>query len=280
MEYKFFDRGDDELIATSELPCDKGISLAVRTTGYEHGSNEVIELAICDLDGNGLFSQRVKPQNVEEWQPDGAAGGISPADVAEAPELYQFVDEITELFEGAGTVIAPHLPFVEDAIESSWVSLPKHEGTDLVELFRQTHATMDHPSEPATTASLPEIAAYYGLGDSDGTVAGEAALTAACFRALVSEHASERAAKGDAYWQRYEEGKAGERAEEARKQAVIRMREHRFNQMNGLLWIAGAIIFVSLAIQLQQRGGDIGIMVIAIVIATFCAFRGFVNFRK
>ena len=58
------------------------------------------------------------------------------------------------------------------------------------------------------------------------------------------------------------------------------MREHRFNQMNGLLWIAGALIFVSLAIQLYQRGGDIGVIIIAVAIAIFAASRGIVNFRK
>ena len=59
---------------------------------------------------------------------------------------------------------------------SSWVSLPKFDGSDVIELFCQSHCTTDYPNEPAATASLPGIAEYYGLGAVDSTAAGEAAL--------------------------------------------------------------------------------------------------------
>jgi DNA polymerase III epsilon subunit-like protein len=280
MQYKFFSKDDDSLIEISELPTDKGIAVAVHTTGYELERSEIIELAICDLDGKELFLQRVKPQNVEEWQADEASGGIAPADVADAPELFQFEDEISGLFENAGTVVCQHLQFVQDVLESSWVTIPNVEGCDLVKLFCATHCTTDFPNEPATTAALPGIAAYYGLNNDTDTLTGEAALIAACYRALVAEHAAEREAKGTEYWQRYDDSKAGERAELERRQANVRMREHRLNQINGLLWIAGAIIFTSLAIQLYQRNGDMGVIVIAGAIAVFTLWRGIVNFRK
>lgn len=302
MEYRFLDRGDEALIALSELPCERGIAFAVRSTGYEQGA-EVVELAIVDLDGNELFSQKVKPQNAESWEAGAASGGLSAEDVAEAPELFQFEDEITSLFEEAagitdpmesagffsqksaesqapGALVAEHVRFSVAAIESSWVSLPSFEGTDLVELFCQSHCTTDYPGEPATAAALPGIAAYYGLSQPDGTAIGEAQLVAACYRALVAEHQREREAKGAAHWERYDKGKEQERVEAARVQEVKDKREHRLNQMNGLLWIAGALIFVSLAIQLYQRGGDIGAIIIAGAIAAFAAIRGIANFRK
>lgn len=280
MEYRFFDRGDEELIETSELQCSQGIAVAVRTTGYEMGHDEVVELAIVDFDGNVRFSQRVKPQNADDWSASDASGGISPEDVADASELYQFEDEITELFEQAEVVACQHLPFTEGVIESSWVSLPAFEGVDIIELFCQSHCSTDHPDAPAVAASLPAITAYYGLPDVDGTTIGVAALIAACYKAIVAEHTSEREAKGADYWQRYDQGKAQERAQTEKRQANARLREHRMNQMNGLLWFAGAIIFTSLAIQLYQRGGDIGVIVISVAMAIFAASRGIVNFRK
>lgn len=280
MEYKFLDRDDETLIETSELQCSHGIAVAVRTTGYELGHDEVVELAIVDFDGNVQFSQRVKPQNAGDWGASDASGGLSPEDVEDAPELYQFEDEIIELFEKAETIACQHLPFTKDVIEASWVSLPNFEGADVIELFCQSHCSTDHPGEPAVAASLPAITAYYGLPEVDATAIGEAALIAACYQAIVAEHVKEREAKGEEYWKQYDESKAGERAELERRQANARLREHRMNQMNGLLWIAGAIIFTSLAIQLYQRGGDIGVILISVAMAVFAASRGVVNFRK
>ena len=280
MDYRFLDRDDDTLIATSELNCEDGIAVAVRTTGYVADHDEVIELAIVSFDGNVQFSQKVKPQNITEWTASEASGGMSPDNVADAPELYQFEDEIQDLFENAKTVVCQHLAFVEDAIEASWVSLPAFEGVDLISMFCESHCATDYPDQPAAAASLSGIASYYDLPEPDGTVEGEAALILACYRAIVAEHAAEREAKGPEYWQRYDESKADERAKTAKAQAVSKLREHRMNQMNGLLWIAGAIIFVSLAIQLYQRGGDIGVIVISVAIAIFALSRGIVNFRK
>ena len=287
MEYRFLNPGDEELIARSEKETANGIAVAVRTTGYDLDFHEVVEIAITDLDGTVLFSRRVKPQNATDWQASEATGGLGPADVEDAEELYQFEDEVAELFEQARVVVAQHLAFAQGAIESSWVSLPAFDGVDLVELFCQSHCTSDYPGKPATAAALPGIADYYGLPQVDGKMIAvvpeaqaEAALAAACYRAIVAEHASERQAKGADYWRRYDESKADERAEDERRQAAARLREHRFNQMNGLLWIAGALIFVSLAIQLYQRGGDIGVIIIAVAIAIFAASRGIVNFRK
>ena len=280
MEYSFFDRGDEELIEISELPCESGIAFAVRTTSYEAESAEVVELAIVDFSGKVLFNQKVKPQNTETWDVGEASGNIGPADVEDAPELFQFEEEIDGIFKNAETVVASHLAFAQETIEQSWVSLPDFKGTDLVELFCKTHSAKDYPGNPATAASLPGIADYYGLAEPDGTAVYEAALTARCYQALVDEHKQQREAKGEEHWRRYDESKADERAEQARIDAVKRKREHRFNQMNGLLWFAGAIIFTSLVIQLYQRGGDPGIMIIAGVIAVFAFVRGVVNFRK
>ena len=280
MQYKFFSADDESLIEISELNCSDGIAVAVRTTGYEIGRDEVIELAVTDLDGTELFSQRAKPQNVDDWQAGDASGGLSPADVEEAPELFQFEDEIIGLFEKADVIVCQHLQFVKEVVESSWVSLPNVEGCDLVKLFCATHCTTDYPDEPAATAALPGIAAYYGLDYTAGTAVGEAALVAACYRALVAEHATAREEKGAEYWKRYDEQKAGERAELERAESATRMREHRLNQMNGLLWICGAMIFISIAIQLWQREGDMGLIVVALIVAVFTAVKGIINFRK
>ena len=280
MEYRFFDVTDEDLIEVSELPREGGIVLALRATGHDVESDEVVELSITDLDGKELFSKRVKPQNVESWQATDVSGGLSPADVEDADELFQFETEISELFENAEIVIAQHLPHAEAMIERGWITLPDYDGFDIVERFRLSHCTTDYTREPATTASLESIAAYYGIDFATGTPSEEAATIAACYLALIDEHARERAAKGAAHWEARDARLAEENADAIRMEAVARMREHRLNQMNGLLWFSGAIIFTSVAINVYQNGPDLGFMFICIAAAIFCASRGVVNFRK
>lgn len=279
VKYQFLERSDEELLAAAALPTD-GIALAARTTGYDTDGDEVVELAIASLDGTVRFHQLTKPQNVQEWAACDASGGIAPVDVAEAPELYQFEDEIIGLVDGVDVVVGAHLPFLASIIESSWVSLPKFDGIDLVAQFLASHSTADYPGQPATAATLAGIAAYYGIDADDSSAASTAQAVAACYRALVREHAERRDAKGPDYWARREERLAQEAARNESASATARIREKRMNQMNALLWVAGAIIFVSLAIQFYQRGMDVSLVVIAVAVAVFNFWRAVANWRR
>ena len=279
MQYSYFEQTDEKLLQLAQMPTEGGIAVAMRTTGYNVEEDEIIELVICDLDGKQLFAQRVKPQNVETWEPSEASGGISPADVAEHPELYQFEDEIMALFDQADIVVCEHLPFTQALVEGSWVTLPNFEGFDLDEEFRLSHCTTDYRTEPATAVSLAGVAEYYGLRADDTSCLGQAKLVAECYRALVAEHEAKRVEKGAAYWEARDKRLAEEKAAQGRADATAALREKRYRQMNGLLWIAGAIIFASLVIQMYQRGFDAGLMVLAGIVSCFCLARGIINLK-
>lgn len=286
MEYRFLNTTDEDLLEACALPTEEGIAIAVRTTGYVAGEDELVELAIADLEGNNLFCQRVKPQNVEDWTASDSSGGLTCADVEECPELYQFEDEIIELIDKASVVVAEHLDFALAMIEASWVSIPAVKGVDLVDRFRACHCTADYPGEPATAASLDAIAAYFKIGEISAQneeaneLALQAASVAACYRAFVKEQNEVREGKGEQYWKRREERLAQKTAQDAQQEAIVAKRNKRMNQMNGLLWVSGALIFIALAIQLYQRGGDVGLIVICGAVAVFNVIRAVANFRK
>ena len=270
MEYRFLDRGDETLIEASELPVE-GIAVAVRTTGYGDG-DEVVELAIADLDGNELFSRRVKPQNVGAWEPGDASGGIAPADVEDCPELYQFEEEVSALFENAEVVVGMHAGFARETIEASWVTLPAGRDVDLDEEFRASHCAADYPGEPATAAALDGIAAYYGTEVEPGTL-GEAKAVAACYRALVDEHRRERDAKGEAHWEAYRRRLEEAELADEELQAARRRQAIRANRVNAIMWLCAAAIFSNLAVQLGIRGFDAGFVTLAAAAAVFFAVR-------
>ena len=277
MEYRFLSTSDEKLIETSELPLADGIAVALRSTGYSTDDDEALEVAIVDFDGNELFSHVVKPQNKEEWEASEATGGIAPSDVEEAPELYQFEEELSKLFEDASIVVGAHMPFITSMIESGWVTLPSFEGFDIVERFLESHSSADYPNEPAVAATPEGIAAYYGLPAETPTLVDAARQAASCYKAIVREHAEQREAKGAAYWERYEQRKYEESAEQRARDEVIAKRERNINRINGVLWLCGGMIFTSIIIQMYQAGGDMSIMVVCGIAAVFCYIRAVMN---
>lgn len=273
MEYRFLDQGDQKLLELSELPVEGGLAVALRTTGYDMENDEIVELALCDLSGNVLFSQRVKPQNVETWTPGEWSGGLGPDDVQDAPELYQFEEEISELFQGASMVVALHGDFAKAMVEASWISLPKYPSFDLAEQFCAAHSTSDSPLQPATVASLQGIAAYYGDGASDGTAAEEGALLARSYIHFVNEQSRERADKGTAYWEAYER----RLAEEARNDKAVLERERvqslKNMRVSALLWLCAAAVFYNLTVQMVVRGGEASLAVMVGAVAVFFTYK-------
>ena len=272
MRYEFLDRTPEALIETSELPVADGIAVAVLTTGYEVGTDEAVELSIVDFAGNELFHQRVKPQNIEEWTGE-ASGGILPADVEEAPELYQFEEEISDLFENASIVIGEHIDFTCNIIEASWVTLPKHKEFDLTQEFCATHCTTDYPGHPAAIASLGSIAEYYGIANDESTSTAQANAAVACYLKLVAEHVDERAAKSDEYWAEYERQRAEAERNDVRLQEKNRIAEIKTLRINALLWLCAAAIFGNLSVQIYIRSYNMEFTVITAAAAIFFAIR-------
>lgn len=281
MEYRFFDSGDEALIRNSELPTEDVVAIAVRTTGYNADKDEVLELAIVDLDGTVLFNQRVKPQNVEDWDASSdAAGGIAPADVEDAPELYQFEDEIVEHIQGARSVVAAHVPFVKSMLEQSWVSIPDFGGFDVVEEFRLLHCAADYPSQPATVATLEGAIEYYGFDCDAATCLGSARGAADCYKALIDESKRERQSKPEGHWDAHDRRVAEEKAAEERRQAALRARDRKAAIINAFMWSMSAIIFTGVGIQLYQRGADGGALAICGAMVVFAISRAIINLVK
>lgn len=273
MEYRFLNRDDDVLIETSELPVEEGIAVAIRCTGYELGVDEIVQLSIVDFQGNELFSQVVKPQNIEDWNDADASGGIMPSDVAEAPELFQFEDEISELFENASIVVGQHMGFIHEIIESSWVSLPNCKEYDLTGEFCASHCDAEYPGQPAVAAALPGIADYYGIACEQTDATAIARTVASCYVALITEHAQVRLDKGEQHWEAYEQRKAEALKTDERAQAAERLTEIKALRTNAILWICGFAIFSNLAVQLYVRGFNTGLVVVAAAAAVYVAVR-------
>lgn len=280
MEYAFLANTDEALIEGAKLPLEKGAAIGMFTTGYDLAEDEAVALSIVDMDGSVLFSQKVKPHNRVGWASCEASGGITPEDVEEAQALYEYEDEMSEVLEKLEFVLCQHVDFVKAMLDRSWIAMPNRVVVDVCELFRLSHCAKGYPGEPATVATLEGIAEYYGFVIDFSTTEGVARGVNTAYRSIVGEFVQERDAKGQDYWDAYDARMAEQDSEENRTRAVEKMRERRLTQMNALLWVAGGLIFTSLAIQLYQNGGDFGFMLIAGAAAAFCYIRAIINWNR
>lgn len=280
MEYAFLETSDEALVEGAKLPLQGGVAVAMFTTGYSTDEDEAVSFSIVDLSGKQLFAKTVKPHNKEDWAASESSGGIGPADVEEAPALYDFEDEIMEILGNADFVLCQHLEFVKAMLDRSWIMMPTPVQVDVCEMFRLSHSAAGRVGEPATVATLEGIAGYYGFVLDTGSATEVAQGVVRAYKAMVAEFISERDAKGEDYWAQRDRRLAEENASVNAADEAARMRERRYQQMNALLWVAAGIIFVSLIIQLYQRGGDIGMMVIAGAAAVFAFARAVVNWNK
>lgn len=275
MEFRYLYPGDERIIELSEMPVQGGISIALNTTGFNHEDDEIVEFAVVDLEGSELFSKRVHPQNVEDWTPSEASGGLTSKDVQDEPELYQFEEEISALFEGVPFVVSLHSTFANDMMERSWITLPKYTSFDITDEFLATHDTTVQPGEPALAASLQDIASYYGMSapEPNAPAIDQARLFAHFYRAIIEENVQQRQQKGEAYWRAYEKRKQEEAAADERTTEKQRIQQKKDTRINALLWLCAAAIFLNLAVQLGIRSEDLSIPVMIAALGVFFLYK-------
>lgn len=73
----------------------------LETTGLQAGSDEIIQLAIVDGNGNELINTYIKPQHKRKWDKAEAVNGISPEMVKDAPVMPALLNKIQELIYDA-----------------------------------------------------------------------------------------------------------------------------------------------------------------------------------
>lgn len=73
----------------------------LETTGLQAGSDEILQLAIVDGNGNELINTYIKPQHKRKWDKAEAVNGISPEMVKDAPVMPALFNKIQELIYDA-----------------------------------------------------------------------------------------------------------------------------------------------------------------------------------
>ncbi len=105
-----------------EIP-SRGIVLDLETTGLDPSRDEILQVAIIDLDGKVLLNSYVQPLVATAWPAAQEVNHIDPSMVAEAPHITELLPEIQGILNGVDLIVGYNVGFDLSflaAIELDW----------------------------------------------------------------------------------------------------------------------------------------------------------------
>ena len=161
------------------------------TTGLSPYRHEIIEIAICDLEGNELLNRRVKPDHPERCTPEAArVNGFDPEAWADAPHWKFIAPEVLTILDRkrcymAGQNTLFHYGFVMESCRTHGfvVSSLPYKQLDLYTL-----AVCVLGPTGLDSFKLEAICRALGVtNEAPHTAMGDARATAACWKILARQ---------------------------------------------------------------------------------------------
>lgn len=173
-----------------DLDFDKAIVVDTETTGLPGNYvQEVLSLAITDLDGNVLFNELIKPTQRKRWTEAQKIHGIKPSDVKDKQTLAEHADVLSPIFKNASVIVGYNVKFDIDMLRSSGFSVPNKPRFDVMRAYANAH-------NGGRYVKLYECARHYGhtIENAHDALADTTA-TAKCCKALINEGALDDSSK-------------------------------------------------------------------------------------
>lgn len=156
------------------------IVIDTETTGLPgKQKQEVLSLAITDLDGNVLFYDLIKPKERKRWPKAQEIHGISPADVKDKQTLEERLPDIEPIFNSASVVVGYNVKFDIDMLASSGFEY-KGATHDLMRSYSNRHNN-------GRFAKLTQCASHYGYKYDAHNALEDAKATAYCYKKFKEE---------------------------------------------------------------------------------------------
>lgn len=159
------------------------------TTGLDSSSDELLQVAVVDGEGNALFSELVRPIRHSSWPKSERVTGITPDDVAKRPPLDAFRGQLTGCFEGARLLVGYNLPFDLAFLKSGGIDVPNAVCFDVMREFSLV-AQRRNKLGRLLWRPLSECARHYGVAFIYHNALSDARATAQCFSRMIRDDGS------------------------------------------------------------------------------------------
>ena len=158
------------------------------TTGKSPMRDEILSLAIIDLNGNVLFNDMFKPVDRIRWPKAESIHGISPAMVADKQPISERRAEIEGIFKSASLIVGYNLEFDLEFLEAAEIKVPKKSKFDVMKEFAKVHGEYNPKFEDYKWMKLSVCAGWYDYRELDAHDAlSDVRATAHCFKELLND---------------------------------------------------------------------------------------------
>ncbi len=106
------------------------IVVDVETTGLNSYSDEILQLSICNGEGEPIWDQLYKPLHKSEWYEASAVNLIFPSSVEDSPFLYQDRQIIQNIFYRSSEIVFYNAKFDVSFLEGAGFSIEKDKIID------------------------------------------------------------------------------------------------------------------------------------------------------
>ena len=266
-----------DLKRTASTPSDNIVVLDTETTGLTPGKDEVLSIAIVDIDGNKLFYSLIRPLNRKRWPNATEIHGITWSDVKDKPTIYDVGNEVAEVLENASLIVGYNVDFDIEMLEKNGLPSVRTETYDLMEEYAKAYGRWSDRKDGYLWCKLEQCARRYGYQFEAHDALEDAKATAHCFNKFREECIKELPIAIEQEKERQQ--RAAELEEKSRKEraerAVLEENERKTRSRNKIIRMAvGAVACgVSIGLFLNScsiAGGDVfgslGIVILSFVL--------------
>lgn len=137
------------------------IALDTETTGLNPKSDEILELAIVDGDGNKLLHERYRPTRNAEWREAQAVHGISPDDVKDCPTIERDKEKILAFLNAAELVVGYNIRYDLNMLWGAGIYRPDVKFFDVMIPFAELYGEWNSYRQDFKWQKLTTAADYF-----------------------------------------------------------------------------------------------------------------------
>lgn len=226
-------------------PEDKIVVIDTETTGLDPEKDEVLSLAITDINGNNLFYELIKPQKRKRWPKATEVHGIKWVDVKDKEDLFNYEDILTPLFSPDNLIVGYNVWFDIEMLRASGATIRATNTFDVMEEYSSVYGKWSEWKQDRLYAKLTTCAKHYGYKFIAHNALEDAKATAFCFKKLKQDEKYIKQIK-EQERKRQEKIVEEKRKEEEHRRAVEAANKKANTITNGCVAILGILFGVVL----------------------------------
>lgn len=179
-------KGSDYYDWLLSIPRENVICIDTETTGLDPKKDEILQVGIVDGNCNVVLNTYIRPDHRRRWPKAQEMSGISWDAVKDAPEMWEFRDEIERIIADASLVVGYNIGFDVSMLEESGVNVDESKTYDVMEDCARVWGKWSDKKGGYLWMKLAEAARKFGIDLDAHDAVNDATATVKVFYAMLT----------------------------------------------------------------------------------------------